>query len=200
VEAGSLWVDAERADAVVLAVPARAAAALLRSCCPEASAELERAKLLSNVSVNLRYDAGQFRDYPAGSGLIFPESFAAVGLRAVSLVDHKFDGRAPAGQALLRVFFRPIGAAQGFRDPQFIEEAARAISGVLSVRGEPAEAWVSRWDDALPVYTPEFRESVAGVDAALQTLRIHLAGSAFHGAGIDAAVASAERVAARLCP
>jgi oxygen-dependent protoporphyrinogen oxidase len=105
----------------------------------------------------------------------------------------------PAGQALLRVFFRPTGA-QGFSDEQFVEQAARAIAGVLSVSGEPAEAWVSRWDDALPLYTPEFRESVASVDGALQAQGIHLAGSAFHGAGIDAAVASAERVAARLCP
>jgi oxygen-dependent protoporphyrinogen oxidase len=188
----------EAASQVVLALPARPAASLVQALLPNASAELARAKLLSNVSVNLRYDAAQFRDYPRGSGLIFPERFAPLGLRALSLVDHKFAGRVTDGHALLRVFFRPTAASEGFDEPRFVTEAARAIASVLSVSGEPAEAWVSRWDDALPVYTPEFRQSVAMADEELRALGIHLAGSAFHGAGIDAAVASAERVAARL--
>ncbi len=190
--------ESEPARAVVLAVPAREAARLLHPRLPVMAKELESARLLSNVSVNLLYRASQFRDYPPGSGLIFPESFASVGLRAVSLVDHKFARRVSPGHALLRVFFRPTLAAQSFSDEQFVAEAARAIASVLSMSGDALEAWVSRWDDALPVHTPEFRERVASVDGALQAQGIHLAGSAFHGAGIDAAVASAERVAARL--
>lgn len=189
----------EAAGAVVVAVPAHAAAAVLRAEHSGPGAALGSARLLSNVSVNLLYAASQFRDYPAGSGLIFPERFASVGLRAVSLVDHKFPGRISAGQALLRVFFRPTPEmAQTYTDERFVAEAAGAIASVLPVSGEPRRSWVSRWNDALPVFTPEFRESVAAADAALQARGIHLAGSAFHGAGIDAAVASAERVASRL--
>jgi oxygen-dependent protoporphyrinogen oxidase len=188
-----------RAPAVVLAVPARAAAALLRQQLPAPSAELQTAVLLSNVSVNLLYLAEQFRDYPPGSGLIFPESFASVGLRAVSFVDHKFAGRVAAGRRLLRVFFRPTAEmAKTFDDQRFVVEAARAIESVLTLSGKPVQSWVSRWDDALPVFSPEFQAKVAAADAALQAQGIHLAGSAFHGAGIDSAVASAERIAERL--
>lgn len=188
----------ERAGAVVLAAPAPVAAALVSRLSPAASAELGHARSMSNVSVNLLYGAGQFRDYPRGSGLIFPESFAALGLRALSLVDHKFAGRCRSDQALLRVFFRPNAAQTAWDDARFASEAARAITSVLDVSGEPLRVWVSRWNDALPVFSPEYRESAAAADSALQALGVHLAGSAFHGAGIDAAVASAERVALRL--
>lgn len=189
----------EAAGAVVLATPARLASALLEPLGFAESAPLAAAPLLSNVSVNLLYQRAQFRTYPAGSGLIFPDRFANVGLRALSLVDHKFVGRVPAGQALLRVFFRPVGdALDAWSDARFAAEAGRAIAQVLGASGEPARSWVSRWADALPVFSPNHRTEAAALDQALQPLGIHVTGSAFHGAGIDAAVASAERVAARL--
>jgi oxygen-dependent protoporphyrinogen oxidase len=184
---------------LVLATPARLTAALIASLELAEGPPLEHAPLLSNVSVNLRYESAQFAAYPAGSGLIFPEAFSAVGLRALSLVDHKFAGRVPPGGALLRVFFRPVvDALQAWPDERFVSEATAAIASVLDVKGEPRQTWVSRWPDALPVFTPAHRLSAAALDTALQRLGVHVAGSAFHGAGIDAAVASAENVAARL--
>jgi oxygen-dependent protoporphyrinogen oxidase len=189
----------EACDALVLATPARAAASLLEKLAPPAAVALAAATTTSNVSVNLLYSREQLASYPSGSGLLFPESFASLGLRALSLVNHKFAGRVPADRALLRVFFRPSPEAlAGWDDARFADEAARAIARVLGVSGSPARTWVSRWHDALPVFSAAYREQVASADTALQQLGIHLTGSAFHGAGIDAAVVSAERVAARL--
>ena len=189
----------EVASSVVLAAPARSAAALLRPLGLAPSAPLAGAPLLSNVSVNLLYQRAQFRSYPSGSGLIFPDTFADVGLRALSLVDHKFGGRVSPDQALLRVFFRPVAdALTAWTDVRFATEAATAIARVLPVAGEPERTWVSRWADALPVFSSDYRIHAAALDQALQALDIHVTGSAFHGAGIDAAVASAEMVAARL--
>ena len=191
--------SSELAGAVVLAAPARQAARLLQPLGVIESAPLAASPLLSNVSVNLLYDRATFARYPAGSGLIFPERFAQVGLRALSLVDQKFAGRVPADRALLRVFFRPIGDALGsWPDERFASEAASAIARVLPVEGEPLRSWVSRWPDALPVFSPAHKAQAAAADSALQRLAIHVAGSAFHGAGIDAAASSAELVAARL--
>jgi protoporphyrinogen/coproporphyrinogen III oxidase len=191
----------ESASAVVLAVPARRAAQLVAPLGLVESRPLTQAPLLSNVSVNLLYRSAQLPRRPAGSGVIFPESFGAVGLRAVSLVDHKFRGRVPVGQALLRVFFRPVGdALDAWTDERFASEAASAIARVLSVDGEPERAWVSRWRDALPVFSAAHRSAAAALDAALQALGVHVTGSAFHGAGIDAAAVSAEQIAARLSP
>jgi protoporphyrinogen/coproporphyrinogen III oxidase len=187
------------ASTVVLAAPARVSAALVASLGLGESRPLERAPLMSNVSVGLLYESKQFARYPAGSGLIFPEATVAVGLRALSLVDHKFAGRVPPGQALLRVFFRPVAdALETWSDERFASEAVSAIGSVLEVTGSPREAWVSRWPDALPVFSAEHRAAAAALDGALQRLGVHVTGSAFHGAGIDAAVTSAENVAARL--
>ncbi len=189
----------EAAGMLVLATPARAGARLLEPLGLPETAPLAAASVTSNVSVNLLYRREQFPSHPAGSGLLFPESFAGRGLRAVSFVDRKFPGRAPSSHALLRVFFRPVGdALQTWDDARFASEAGDAIAQVLGVSGEPERSWVSRWADALPIFSSAYREQVARADAALQALGIHLTGSAFHGAGIDAAVASAESVAARL--
>lgn len=187
------------AGAVVLAIPARPAASVVAPFGLTEVVPLRDAPLLSNVSVNLLYRRAQLQHYPAGSGVIFPESYGEVGLRALSLVDHKLAGRVPAGESLLRVFFRPVGdALSTWTDERFSVEAARAVSGVLGAAGEPARAWVSRWADALPVFSAEYRAQAAAADQALQARGVHVAGSAFHGAGIDAALASAEIVAARL--
>ncbi len=187
------------AKTVVLATPARIAASILAPLALQESVPLCNAPLTSNVSVNLLYRLAQFRNYPNGGGLIFPDSFANVGLRALSLVDHKFADRVPKDHASLRVFFRPVGdALTTWSDSRFASEASLAISQVLTVSGEPERAWVSRWAEALPLFTPEYQMHAAAVDRALQALSIHVTGSAFHGAGIDAAVASAEVVAARL--
>lgn len=189
----------ELGAALVLAVPARSASQLAQPLRLPESAPLVAAPLLSNVSVNLLYRRAQFEGYPAGSGVIFPDSFGGVGLRAVSLVEHKFAGRAPEGRSLLRVFFRPAGdALDTWADDRFTSEAASAIARVLRVDGAPERAWVSRWRDALPVFSAAHRAEAAAFDAALQPLAVHVTGSAFHGAGIDAAVTSAEGVAARL--
>ncbi len=189
----------ERCSQLVLATPAKVARALLQPLNLACAESLATAPVTSNVSVNLLYRREQFAQYPAGSGLLFPESFAAQGLRALSLVDHKFAGRVPAERALLRVFFRPSAEAlEGWSDDRFSSEAAQAIAQVLGAKGTPERSWVSRWVEALPVFSPAYRAQVAELDSALQALGVHLTGSAFHGAGIDAAVASASAVAARL--
>lgn len=186
----------ETATQVVLASPARRVAALLSAA---EGGPLTEAPLMSNVSVNLLYQRSQFRDYPLGSGLIFPDHFGSLGLRALSLVDHKFGGRVAPGQSLVRVFFRPVGdALSSWSDARFATEASYAISHVLGAEGAAARTWVSRWADALPVFSAAYREHAAEADRGLRARGIHVTGSAFHGAGIDAAVASAEVVAARL--
>jgi oxygen-dependent protoporphyrinogen oxidase len=71
---------------------------------------------------------------------------------------------------------------------------------VLSVRGAPLRAWVTRWPDALPVHDDAHKANVAALEAAIERAAwpIVLAGAAFHGSGIDAAVQSGQRAAARV--
>jgi oxygen-dependent protoporphyrinogen oxidase len=185
-------------EAAVLALPARAAASIAGHALPNA-AELARAPVMSNVSVNLLYRRDQLALTPPGSGLLLPESMSQIGVRALSFASQKFAGRAQASRLLVRVFFRPDATAlTTWDDARFGAEASAVTAQLLGANGGPEASWVSRWPGALPVFSPAYRAQVAELDAALQARGVHLAGSAFHGAGIDAAVASAATVAARL--
>ncbi len=187
-------VDGEPFDAVVLATSSAAAGRLLAPLSGEASA-LARAETLSSVTVSLAYDARQIAHPLDGTGFVVAEPFE--GFRACTFTSSKFAHRAPDGCVSLRAFFRPTSDELA-TDTPWAERAARVLAQVLPIEGEPRRAWVSRWPDALPVFGPEHRDAVARVEAALAPLSIHLAGSAFHGSGIDAAVRSAETLAARL--
>ena len=187
-------VDGAAFDAVVLATSSAAAARLLKPLTGDAG-ELARAETLSSVTVSLGYDANQIAHPLDGTGFVVAEPFE--GFRACTFTSSKFAHRAPDGCVSLRAFFRPTTEELALDTP-WAERAARVLARVLPIEGAPRRAWVSRWPNALPVFTPEHRDAVARIEAILSPWSIHLAGSAFHGSGIDAAVRSAETVAARL--
>jgi len=197
---GALEVDGARVriegmsyDAVVVATSSSAASRLLEPLLGHA--ELGLAETLSSVTVSLGYEAAKVRHALDGTGFVVGEPFE--GFRASTFTSSKFAHRAPEGFVSLRVFFRPTAEELETNTP-WEERATRVLGRVLPIDGPPARSWVSSWPSALPVFTPEHRERVARVEEALRAHPIYLAGSAFHGSGIDAAVRSAEAVAARL--
>ena len=180
-------------DAVVLATPSAVAARLLVPLLGETA--LARAETLSSVTVSLGYDARQVGHALEGTGFVVGEPFE--GFRACTFTTSKFARRAPEGSASLRVFFRPTAEELEAETP-WEARAASVLGRVLPLEGAPERTWVSRWPSALPVFSVEHRATVAAVEERLAGHAIHLAGSAFHGSGIDAAVLSAEAVTARL--
>ncbi len=80
------------------------------------------------------------------------------------------------------------------------EVAARAwdeLGALMGVGGEPADAVVRRYPNAFPQYRVHHLLRTAGVEVALARLGgIAAAGSAYHGVGIPACIASG-RAAAR---
>ena len=186
-------IDGEGFDAAVLATSSSAAGRLLEPL--TGPTELVRAATLSSVTVSCGYDAGQIAHPLDGTGFVVAEPFE--GFRACTFTSSKFAHRAPDGKVSLRAFFRPTHDELA-TDTPWAERATRVLARVLPIEGAPARTWVSRWSNALPVFSPEHREAVARVEATIAPWSIHLAGSAFHGSGIDAAVRSAEAVAARL--
>lgn len=178
---------------VVVAVPARAAAALLGSMTP-AAGDLAEEQPLSSVSVALAYDASDLAKPLDASGVLLAAKRSPHGARAFSVVSSKFAGRAPAGRVLLRVFFRPRDEWRDSTDDDWLTRAADTLAPFIRPGRAPVLRRVCRWLDALPVHSEAHRERVSRVDAQLETSgAIRLAGSAFHGAGIEGAVASAER-------
>ncbi|WP_437955173.1 FAD-dependent oxidoreductase [Sorangium sp. So ce119] len=183
------------ADAAVIATSAAGAAALLG----EPARPLRDAETLSSVTVSLAYPRAAIEHPLDGTGFIVAAAHQAHGFRACTFTTSKFAGRAPAGHVALRLFFRPEPAdLAALDDAAWTARAEASLARVLPVRGPAERAWVSRWPSALPVSTPAHAARVREVEQALAGSGVLLAGSAFHGSGIDAAVRSAEATAARI--
>jgi oxygen-dependent protoporphyrinogen oxidase len=185
------------ADAVLLAVPAFAAADLLAAARPELAAALGALRYASAATVALGFPPGAAA-LPEGFGFFVPaaERRAVV---AATFASTKFPGRAPAGGALVRAF---VGGARGEAWAELPEDelvaAVRAdLAALIGLAAEPALARVHRWPRGYPQYEVGHRERVAALEAHCGP-GLYLAGSAYHGAGIPDTVASAERAAAAM--
>jgi len=181
----------------VVATSAAASARLLGTELPEAAA-LATAPVTSSTTVELAFERGAIEHALDGTGFVIAERAQREGLRACTFTSSKFAGRAPDGQLSLRLFFRPTADdLASLDDAAWTARALAGLQRVLSVRGEPLRAWVSRWPDALPVHSEPHKGSVAALERAIEQagLPLVLAGSAFHGSGIDAAVRSGQRAA-----
>jgi len=186
-------------DAVVVAVPARAAAPLLGGLFGSAATDLRGSAATSSVTVSLSYARGAVEHALDATGFVVAEAAQVEGFRACTFVSSKLRGRAPSSAALLRLFFRPTTAELAeLTDSDWAERAQRAAGRALLVRSSPERAWVSRWADALPVFDDAHRQRVARLEQQLAGTGISVTGASFHGSGIDGAVRSAEAAARAL--
>lgn len=185
------------AELVIVATDARGAAALLARRFGDAVAGLARAPTLSSVTVELAFERAQVDHALAGTGIVVALDHQRDGLRACTFTSVKFADRSPSEKVSLRLFFRPSPEQlQELHDDAWAERALSGVRRLLPVEGQPLRVWVSRWPDALPVFSDRHTAAVAEAEVALASQPIVLAGSAFHGAGIDAAVRSGEAAAA----
>jgi oxygen-dependent protoporphyrinogen oxidase len=189
----------EEVDAVAVATPAAAAADLLADTAGEVARALSAAPTLSSCTVTLAYARDAVGHPLDGTGFVVAVAHQDHGFRASTFITSKFRDRAPAGMVSLRIFFRPSSGDLGsMSDAAWTERAVACLSRVIPVHGPPACAWVSRWSNALPVFDPTHTARVRSLEDALAGHGLVLAGAAFHGSGIDAAVRSAEAAALRL--
>ncbi|HEY2408022.1 MAG TPA: FAD-dependent oxidoreductase [Polyangiaceae bacterium] len=190
--------DGEHYDAVVVATGAVIAGELLSNAFGARAAALCETTCTSSTTVTLAYARAAIAHPLDGTGFIsIPQPL--LGARAATFVSAKLPARAPADRALFRVFFRPTEDELATEtDATWVTRAHEALKSSLGVTAEPLRSWVSRWPHALPVIDAVHRARVSELETALTGSRIRLAGSAFHGSGIDAAVRSAEQAAAAL--
>ena len=200
---GVTLIDAEGGatefSSLVVATTARDAASLLSDAFGSTALALQDSAQLSSLTVSLSFRRESIAHPLHGTGFIVQKPEQLEGLRAVTFSSSKLPHRAPSGYALLRLFFRPSEHdLQTLSDAAWAERGLRALAGTLPISGSAEHAVVSRWPNALPVFDDAHRERVSVLSAALSGKRIWLAGAAFHGSGIDAAIRSAESVAKAL--
>ncbi len=192
--------ERESFDAVIIAAPAFRAARLLSDFDSELAGDLDTIPYAGAAVVCLGYRREQIAHALNGFGLVVPE-IEHRRILAASFGSVKFDGRAPEGHVLLRVF---LGGA---KDPESValdDETLRRIAceelgELLGARGEPIFCRVGRYQATMPQYHLGHLERVGEIERRVaEHAGLELAGNAYHGVGIPHSIHSGESAAQRL--
>jgi oxygen-dependent protoporphyrinogen oxidase len=185
------------ADAVCLALPAYASAGLLRDVDAQLASELEAIPYASSATINLAYKREDIPHPLDGFGFVVPFIEKRT-VMACTFSSVKFAGRAPQGQALLRVF---VGGAL---QPEILElseaellSAVRAdLRDLVGIEQAPLFAEVTRWERSMPQYHVGHVRRVRRIEQRLASLtNLALAGNAYSGLGIPDCIRSGEEAA-----
>ena len=201
--AGVFTVDARgasvRAGAVIVCVPAYAAAGMLRAIDTSLAVICDTVPYASTATVAFGYRREQVRHPLDGSGFVVPR-IESNPLLAATWVSSKWPGRAPDGHVLLRGF---LG---GGRDPDRLDQSDRdlvqiaqdALAGTLGIEGDPILTLLSRYPRQSPQYEVGHLTRVASIEDRLSAVPgLFLAGSGFRAIGIPDCIADGRETAAR---
>ena len=203
-EAGSWVVSAgmqsDQFDSVIVALPAPAAAQVLRMASPELSGELAAIQYSSSITVGLGYDRDVRQSLPPGFGFLVPRS-EGKRLLAATFVHNKFPHRAPDDRALLRCFFAGRNAEDVWHlaDDQIIGIVRNELQQILGLRAEPLFGRVYKWKSAMAQYGVGHLDRLDRMEQLRQQLPgLALAGNAYRGIGVPDCVRSGRDAAAQL--
>jgi oxygen-dependent protoporphyrinogen oxidase len=203
-EAGSWVVSAglqsDQFDSVIVALPAPAAAQVLRMASPEMSSELAAIQYSSSITIGLGYDSDVRRSLPPGFGFLVPRR-EGKRLLAATFVHNKFPHRAPDDRALLRCFFAGRNAEDVWQltDGQIIGIVRNELQQILGLRAEPLFGRVYKWKSAMAQYGVGHLDRLQRMELLRQQLPgLALAGNAYRGIGVPDCVRSGRDAAAQL--
>lgn len=183
-----------RADAVVVAVPAPAAARLLRAEAPGAAAELAGVEYASMALITLAYRRAE-TGLPAGSGFLVPPVDGRT-IKASTFASHKWgwiDEENP-DLTVLRTSVGRHGETEilGRDDAGLVEVSRHDLKAATGLDATPVATRVTRWQDGLPQYPVGHHARVSRVREHLAALPgLAVCGAAYDGVGIPACIASA---------
>ncbi|MET7452221.1 protoporphyrinogen oxidase [Streptomyces sp. NPDC005574] len=182
------------ADAVVVSVPAPAAARLLRAEAPAAAAELDAVAYASMALVTLAYRRGDTA-LPEGSGFLVPPVDGRT-IKASTFASQKWGWIAESAPDLvvLRTSVGRHGESEILRreDAELVDVSRHDLEQATGLAATPVETRVTRWDDGLPQYPVGHHARVARVREHLGKLPgLAVCGAVYDGVGIPACIASA---------
>ncbi|MEU3555666.1 protoporphyrinogen oxidase [Streptomyces fragilis] len=185
-----------RADAVVVAAPAAAAATVLREVAPRAAVELDGVEYASMALISLAFRRAEAdAQLPAGSGFLVPPVDGRT-IKASTFASRKWGWIADEDPDVL-VVRTSVGryretAILGRSDQELVDVSRHDLHEATGLTAEPIATTVTRWDDGLPQYpvghhtrVARIREHVAAVPG------LAVCGAAYDGVGVPATIASA---------
>ena len=185
-------------EAVIVALPATAAAIVLQQVSPKLAGELGAIPYSASVTVALGYGPDVRSALPPGFGFLVPRG-EGKRMLAATFVHNKFPHRAPGDRALIRCFFGGTRDSQILEsaDEQIVQIARQELQQVLGVTADPGFARVFRWPGSMAQYSVghlERMERIGRLSGELPGLA--LAGNAYGGIGVPDCVRSGREAVA----
>ena len=187
-------------DGVVLAVPARIAATLVRSLSLEAANLLSKIKYATVATVIVAYSRAEIEANPAlkGTGLLVSSSSGRL-LKAATFVSSKWSHMNNSSNYLMRLSCGRLNEneIEKLDDDELVARLQRDLVEAIGITAQPIASYVQRWPEAMPQLQVGHLELIADIRNELSEFKgVVLAGSSYEGLGIAACVRSGERAAA----
>lgn len=184
-------------DAVILAVPAPAAAKIVSLASPSLSAELSAIQYTSTITLALGYDQKVRQALPPGFGFLVPRR-EGKHLLAATFVHNKFPYRAPPDRAILRcaIAGQNAEAIWNKTDEEIVAVVRQDLQQILGWSAVPLFTRVYKWKSAMAQYSVGHLERLKRIESQRQKLPgLALAGNAFRGIGIPDCIRSGQEAA-----
>ena len=186
-------------DAIVLAVPTRIAAELIRPFSQNAANMLGQVRYASVATAVVAYPHALITKVRAlsGTSLIVPSSRRRL-LKAATFLSTKWPHLIDPTYALVRFSCGRIGEQEieNLDDAALVARLHGDMKDATGIAVKPAEFHVQRWPAAIPQLEVGHFELVAKIRANLERYpELKLAGASYDGLGIAACVRSGERAA-----
>ncbi len=188
------------ADVVVVATPAFATAGLVESLDPELAEAHAAIPYGSSAIVTLAYPVAAVERPLDGYGYVVPRAEGSEVL-ACTWSSSKWEGRAPEGHVLIRVYLGRFGRRDVTADPDeaLVDTARGEVGEMLGADGDPVMTRVHRWSRGMPQYILGTVERRAVIERRVaEHPGLAFAGAAYRGVGIPDCIASGEAAAARV--
>ena len=192
--------ESDQFDAVIIAAPAHAAAAVLEAVDASLSRELAEINYSSSITVTLGYDEAVRVSLPPGFGFLVPRS-AGHRMLAATFVHNKFPHRAPANRALVRCF---LGGARdeeilASSEEQILEILRSELRQIIGLDAQPLFARVYKWKAAMAQYSVGHLDRLVRIQTLCENLPgLALAGNGFSGIGVPDCVRSGAEAATKV--
>ena len=186
--------DALEANIVVNALSAHASSDILASLDPSLSSALSQIPYGSVGVVHVAYRADDVPVILDSYGYIIPSKERRTAV-ACTWCSSKFDGRAPRGYALFRLFFRSGLEGEGvtIRLQEWAKEELRATLGIVA---DPVLQRCKIWHRALPHYVLGHKSLLGKLQEQLKhTPGLKLCGTYTGGTGLPDRIRAGERAA-----
>lgn len=189
------------ADALILTTPAFVTAALVDDLDPALAASHVAIPYASSAIVHLGYTlarpGGLPLQPPTGYGYVIPR-IAKTDVLACTWSSNKWQGRAPEGSFLLRVYLGRYGQRDvtQCRDAELFALARREVAETLGINADPLLQRAYRWPLSMPQYILGHLDHLAQIEARLlHHPGLFLAGAAYRGVGIPDCIREGENAA-----